>query len=205
MERGIYMEDWKKDFLIAEYNHAANSFWENKQSGEKRVSFLVTLGTAVIAALVTLAKLGVENEKAIVKITAADFRVITLCALGSLLLLGVVAFGRMMFRHRVQNDYKRAMATVRKCFMEIGTGCYEPFKHHEKKVIKEMLTGSLAQMIAAFNGIIVAGLVMMLWRGLTYIWFYAIIAFGAFFIQSLFAACIYNVWSGKDKERDERN
>ena len=94
------MDENKKDFLIAEYNHAADSFWQNKHSGEKRVSFFITLGTAVMAALGAMAKVKIEDDGR--GISGDDLRIIILCALGSLLLFGIVTFARMMRRHRVR-------------------------------------------------------------------------------------------------------
>jgi len=42
-------------FLLAEHEHFGDSFWRNEETGEKRVNFLITLVTAVLAALVALA------------------------------------------------------------------------------------------------------------------------------------------------------
>jgi len=42
----------KQDFLLAEYQQYSEAFWRNEEAGERRVTFFITLATAVIAALV---------------------------------------------------------------------------------------------------------------------------------------------------------
>ena len=47
-------EKHTRDFLLNEHRYFAESFWKNEETGEKRVTFFITLITAVISALVVL-------------------------------------------------------------------------------------------------------------------------------------------------------
>lgn len=95
------------DLLLAELKIFAESFWRNEETGEKRVNFFITLVTAVIAALVTLATSNLKKNVV---------HLITLFALFGVLCFGVIVLLRMIQRNKVTDEYKKAMDMIRSHF-----------------------------------------------------------------------------------------
>ena len=81
-----------EDLLTTEYKRFSELREKNEEAGERRISFLITLVSAVITALIALwSKTG--------DIAAAG------ALLGGLLLFGEVTFLRMVHRDRVTKEY----------------------------------------------------------------------------------------------------
>ena len=114
-------------FLRAEYQHLANSFWRNEEAGEKRVTFFITLVTAVIAALVTLAK----SENGLLYKICGENGIYGIAgyALLALLLFGITTLRRMIKRNQVTDEYKRVMDMIRSRFRNWDSWLqdYQPF------------------------------------------------------------------------------
>lgn len=110
-----------KEIMITQYKAFSDSFWRNEELGERRVNFLITLVTAVIAALVGLRE--VQN------LPTEEFLPLTILAVIALLLLSVVTWRRMLKRNRVTDEYKRAMGIVSNWFEKKNTQlkAYRPF------------------------------------------------------------------------------
>ncbi|KPL26210.1 MAG: hypothetical protein AMS23_02615 [Bacteroides sp. SM1_62] len=106
--------NYSKDFLLAEYNHFAESFWRNEEVGEKRVNFFITLVTAVLAAIVALATKDGDF------LTTGVICPIAIFALLLLLLFGRVILKRMIKRNITTDEYKMAMAMIRSRFRHWG-------------------------------------------------------------------------------------
>jgi hypothetical protein len=142
-----------EEFLLAEYRNLADSFWRNEDAGERRVNFFITLVTAVISALVALATRATDLRSDVVS-------ALVIFALLALLAFGVITLLRMMRRNRATDEYKRAMAQVRKFFKEEDERLrdYQPFP----KSARTIGSGGLAEMVAVFNALIVAALGVVL-------------------------------------------
>jgi heme exporter protein D len=136
----------KNDFLIADFQHWSESYWREEEVGERRVNFLVTLSTAVIAGLVALHE---------VHGFGAGFFWVAAGALLSLLTLGIVTLMRVLRRNEKVDGYIHAIRTYRRHFVS------EPLL---KKVLEEvppprtLATGGLALMVSCMNGLVLAAL-----------------------------------------------
>ena len=141
------------DFLLAEYENLAESFWRNEELGERRLNFFITLVTAVIAALVALATK--ENNA----LTPADVKLIAVYALLALLVFGLVTMIRLIKRNRTTDEYKRGMTKIRDQFREADARLanYQPF---EKKQ-RTLFAGGLVEIVAVIYSLIVAALVAL--------------------------------------------
>ena len=108
-------------FMLDQYKALSDSFWHNEESGERRVNFLITLATAVIAAIVALVK--------VEKLELESFLLPSILAVMALLLLGIVTWRRMLMRNRATDEYKRGMEIVRSWFeaKDPALEVYKPF------------------------------------------------------------------------------
>lgn len=147
-EGGAVTEKKTDEFLMAEYRVFAESFWRNEESGERRVNFLITLVTTVIAAAVAL-------------ITQADpsregTLLAVLFALFGLLTFGIVTLLRMLRRNHVTDEYKHAMDRIRDYFRDAAAdrrlADYEPFP---KKAGRKAGTGGLVDIVSLVNSLVV--------------------------------------------------
>jgi hypothetical protein len=134
------------DFLIAEYEHFADSFWRTEELGEKRVNFFISLLTAAVAGLVVLATSESGFSDSQVQWVAFSVGV-------ALLLLGLSTLLRMLRRNEVTDQYKRAMGLVRKTFMNrYPLEGYEPFP--PTPLPRRLFSGGLAQTTALLNSMV---------------------------------------------------
>jgi hypothetical protein len=81
-----------KEFLLAEYDNVADSFWKNEQTGETRVNWFLGIITAGAAGLIGLAS--AEHRP-----YGEPLRLIYLGALFALLCFGVVTLFRIIKRN----------------------------------------------------------------------------------------------------------
>jgi putative (di)nucleoside polyphosphate hydrolase len=94
------------DFLVADFQHFAESYWRNEEMGERRLQFLIGLVTATAGGIGLIGK------------TDAGFlwsEVRGLALVAALLLLGfgLLTFRRMLHRRRVTKEYLGAMRLIR--------------------------------------------------------------------------------------------
>jgi undecaprenyl pyrophosphate phosphatase UppP len=92
---------------LADYQYLCESFWRNEEIGETRVKFFITLVTAVLAALVALAKSKNESVSNDVIILIAIF------AIFALFTVGIVILFRIIKRNEVTDGYKKDMDEIR--------------------------------------------------------------------------------------------
>jgi len=138
-----------EDFLLAEYRYIGDSFWRNEETGEKRVSYYMTLATAVIGALVALTTSDFGSSLALYGIV--------FFALFSLLAIGVIMLLRMIHRNRVSDDYKRAMDLVRSKFSDEDDRLreYQPFL---KPGGRKVGNGGLVDVLSIVNSLVVTAI-----------------------------------------------
>jgi hypothetical protein len=156
-----------KDLLEADLKYLAEAFWKNESSGETRVKFLFTFLTAVISALVALAttvKIGKPPDPGLapwIDITKVTW--ISVFALGSMLLLGLITFFQLVGSNCLRDEHKAASDYVRRCYRELYKSThfqgYEPFP---RMPTGRPSIGSFAQMVAVINGMILGAFVFML-------------------------------------------
>jgi hypothetical protein len=136
------------EFLIAEYQHFADSFWRTEELGEKRLNFFISLLTAAVAGLILLA----TSESSF---STSDVQWIAFFTGIALLLLGLSTLLRMLRRNDVADQYKDAMDLVRSNFCDrYRLIDYKPFK----KLPRTLFTGGLAQTAALMNSMIAAAI-----------------------------------------------
>jgi hypothetical protein len=157
-----------EDFLLAEYQHLMNSFWQSEEVGESRVNFFITLTTAVITALVAIGGNGIPVQD-------GEVDPIFFWALVASLLFGVVTLGRIIHRNLESHKYLRAANRIRRYFADRDQAIlrylyYGPYddqpqrKKEWKKWYKifSLGTGGLVEMVALMNSLIVAALFALL-------------------------------------------
>jgi len=158
--------DRLKSLLLEEYKHLCESYLSNEELGERRVTFFLTLTTAVIAAIVAIQK-GV--------ISVADGRVgpILVVGLVVLLMFGIVTLVRIIRRNERTDEYLQGLAKLRKYFVkeEKAAEClvFNPYgkpPRHKREKIFSLGTGGLVEMVALMNSLIVAALFVLLINGL---------------------------------------
>ena len=151
------LSERSKDLLLAEHEHFADSFWRNEEAGEKRVTFFITLVTAVLAAIVALAtKQG--------SLTEGQIGGIAFAACLSLLAVGILTFRRLIHRNGVTDEYKVAMAQIRSRFIACdprGLAGYDPFPKRTGGA-RSFGRGGLTDLVAVVDSIIVAAAIAAL-------------------------------------------
>ena len=119
------------DFLIAEHQHFAESFWRTEELGEKRLNFFISLLTAAAAGLVVLAT--AESG-----FTDSHVQWVSFATGLALLLVGVSTFLRMLRRNEVTDQYKDAMNLVRESFRtRYALEGYAPFEKLPRRSSQE--------------------------------------------------------------------
>lgn len=147
------MDDEK--LLLKEYEHFSESLWRNEEIGEKRVSFFISLVTAVLAAITALL------TGKFTTIEPEQIDTIVSSVLTGLLVLGIMTFLRMINRNKVTDEYKNILTYIRENLRRRAKTLqdyqlsFRPPKHN-------MLRGGLAETVAAINSLIFAGLIYFL-------------------------------------------
>jgi hypothetical protein len=104
-----------KELMLADLVRFEDAVWKNEDIGAKRFDFFVTLLTAVTAGLVAL--WSTDRAK------AADFQAsLTLWtgrAVLALLVLGLVAYRRMLHRDKITAEYKRTANAIRRSYRSV--------------------------------------------------------------------------------------
>ncbi|SEL93889.1 NUDIX domain-containing protein [Syntrophus gentianae] len=148
-------EDAAKELLLADLSHLQESFWKNEETGEKRVTFFITLVTAVITALVAI-----SGEKGVTDNLLKEL--LLYFAFSSLFLVGLVTLFRLIKRNEVTDGYKKDMRNIRERFRDYydDRGVlfrYRPFASPDEKKSSELRKfGGLAYTVAAINSLLVA-------------------------------------------------
>lgn len=176
-------ESLRRDLLLRDFEYSSQSFWKNEELGERRVQFLITLVTAVMAGLGALYGYSVETVRmtgvtAEAAEDAAGHTVgwVAIPALIGLLVIGFVTFLRMVNRDKVTDDYKERSDQIRRVVLGdlVHFWLYEPeeLKNVEqgkppsvpglgKKLARSWLSGGLAMTVASINGLLAGVLVAL--------------------------------------------
>jgi 8-oxo-dGTP pyrophosphatase MutT (NUDIX family) len=103
--------DLIKEFLLAEHLRYDEMFRFNEKTGEKRLTFFLTLSAAVMGAIVKLYDGAAPN---VVRGRLVPLLVLT--ALSGLLLVGLVIYKRLIRRNEVTEGYKNNLDQIRDLF-----------------------------------------------------------------------------------------
>jgi len=153
------MEDEK--LLLAEYQQYSEAFWRNEEAGERRVTFFITLTTAIIAAIVALRTSTLQPSE-------LGMRQITSAALAGVVIFGLATFLRMLQRDRVTDEYKAILRYLREQLRRRTTGLDEydlPFRAPRHWLFR----GGLAVTVALMNSFVLTVLTA-LWIQGTWKW-----------------------------------
>lgn len=149
------MDDEK--LLLAEYEQYSEAFWKNEEAGERRLTFFVTLTTAIVAAIVALLTSDKVNPNLRIK-------PIALAALSGALIFGIATFVRMLQRDRVTDEYKAVLRYLREELRKRANGL-EEYELPRKSGRHYLLRGGLAVTVALMNSFILAVLTALLIEG----------------------------------------
>ena len=133
-----------KNLYLADLEHFGEALLRTEEMGEKRLSFFLTLVTAVITAAVALA----TADR-----VPANLHVETLVpgALYALLAVGMLTYLRMLQRNAVTDGYIKTLKHIRCEYAKLaGRDSYNPVKHARE--VPPMLRAGYAQTVAAANG-----------------------------------------------------
>ncbi len=149
-----------KEFLLAEYQNVAESFWKNEQTGETRVNWFIGIVTAGAGGLIGLAS--AEHRP-----HGEPLRLIYLAALFALLCFGIVTLFRIVKRNEKTDGYKDDAQRIRGLFQDRFDDAdilqnYHSFgpKNPDKGVARTF--GGLAHTVSTINSLILAGLAAIL-------------------------------------------
>lgn len=143
-----------ENLLLAEYKRYAESFWKNEEVGEKRVSFFITLVTAILAALVAL----LTSKDA--SLEQESIRQIVIGTMIGVLIFGILIFLRILRRDRVTDEYKKILDYIRETYKNSSNlDEYNlPFQPPQKMLFQ----GGLAFLVAAINSFVFACFIYLL-------------------------------------------
>ena len=146
MSNGDVEEPDMKSLLLADLEHFGDALLRNEEMGEKRLSFFLTLVTAVIAAVGALLSEKVQ--------TTLNVKELVPGALYALLVVGILTYLRMLQRNAVTDGYIKTMTHIRCEYAKLaGVDGYNPVKHARR--VPALLRAGYAQTVAAANGGIV--------------------------------------------------
>lgn len=140
--------------LTKEYDRFADRFAQNELVGEKRLNFFITLATAFIAGLVTLAT---SN-----KLSLSSLWLISATALSSLILFGNFTYFRMLQRKKVNTECKVGLDYTVHQLRSRSEGLEN---YAFKYFTKNRFTGGYTDTVALINSLLLgllAGLVALL-------------------------------------------
>ncbi len=139
-----------EELLFAEYRHFSTALLKNEELGERRVSFFISLITAVMAGLVALWKTFGEP--------ASNFplRLITSAALLTLAVFGFVTFLRMLQRNHVTDEFKGLLDYLRERLSALAPAELQSYDLPFRSSRPRWLRGGLAPTVAALNWLILA-------------------------------------------------
>ncbi|MGI8918634.1 MAG: NUDIX domain-containing protein [Pyrinomonadaceae bacterium] len=145
-----------KDFLLAEYQNAADSFWKNEQTGETRVNWFIGIVTAAVGGLfgLTTAEHRPHGE---------PLRLIYLAALFALLSFGLVTLLRIIKRNETTDGYKQDARRIRRLFAQSLDDAgvlrnYGSFgdSNEPKETLRKL--GGLSHTVSTINSLLLAAI-----------------------------------------------
>lgn len=145
-----------KDLLIADLEHFGESLWKNEEVGEKRLSFFITVTTAVGGGLAALHARPGEAAQELFRATAR-------AGLGALLVLGLLAFLRMLHRNRVTDQYKETLASIRLVYAAHCADLASYSVPASASLGRRWLRGGYAETFAVMSGMLLTALLVLGW------------------------------------------
>lgn len=148
------MDPQSKDFLLAEHQYFREAFWRNEEIGDKRLTFLIGLVTAVMGGLVALAAKGSQA-------TLDNMRQLATAASAALLVFGIATLLRIVRRNKVADEYKAALDRVRDQFRnnDRELGSYFPFPARQRR---RLGTGGILEVVMVVNSVVAAVLTALI-------------------------------------------
>ena len=143
----LRLEEGRKDFLIAEYSHFAESFLHNEEDGDRRATFFITVA-GIFAGLV-------GNASAETLTAAHDYLVAGLVAVLS---LGIFTFMRIVRRNLNADKYLAGLARLRRLFFAADVDWVlveSPRETTQRRFTDELKKSGWLAPVAVVNGLIV--------------------------------------------------
>ena len=158
-----------KDLLLEEYRAVTDSLANSEQAGETRVNWLIGIVTAAIGGLIALC----SAER---RIGSELICALVIVSLAALLVFGLITLFRIMKRNAVTDGLKQDVSTIRQAIKDHFDPerlllYYQPFGQQYGPRLTELPDpaapthegvrkfGGLAHIVAAINGLLLAGLV----------------------------------------------
>lgn len=177
------------NFLLEEYRYFSDWFKRSEETGEKRLSFFITLVTAIIAVTMTFITSATEFPE--ILSFYAPF-IITL--LISILVLGMLTFGRIIKRNKDSDGYKKDIDRIRSFFKDKYKEELQEYECYHEIKGRKILTGGVADVIISMNSILFAITVLFLtftFPLLLRVFLFILSFFGIFIISEYIALIQY--------------
>ncbi len=148
-------------FLLEEYKHLSALLRENEEAGDRRITLLLTLTTAVSAGLMAL-----FTSKGTCP-TTVNFSIIVNGSFAALLVLGLITLRRVYKRNKTTDSYKVSMDYIRFCFAAYDRRLvsHHPFKTSNEPLSfwerHRFLNGGLLTITCILNSAFISALCMM--------------------------------------------
>ncbi len=148
------MEPQSKEFLLAEHQYFREAFWRNEEVGDKRLTFLIGLVTAVMGGLVALAGKGSQ-------VSLDNMRRLAIAASAALLVFGIATLLRIVQRNKVADEYKAALDRIRDHFRKQDRELfsYAPFPAGQRR---RLVTGGILEAVMLVNSVVAAVLATLI-------------------------------------------
>lgn len=147
-----------EDFLLQEYSYYAESFWKSEETGEQKLTLLITLISAVLAGLIILLSTPFDNPSSI--INTSNLVLLANFMLSVLLLFGLLTLLRVIKRNSVSDEYKKALDNIRDVFTQElyprELEQYKTYQYQHRLRPRKILTGGLVDTVIVLNSLIVA-------------------------------------------------
>jgi len=175
------------NFLLEEYRYFSDWFKRSEETGEKRLNFFITLVTAIIAVIMALITSTTEFPEIL-----STYTPIIISLLLSLLVLGILTFGRIIKRNKDSDGYKKDIDHIRSFFKDKYKKELQDYRFYHEIKGRKILTGGVADMIISMNSILFAITVLFLTFNFTLLLrvFLFILSFFGIFIISEYIALI---------------
>ena len=144
-------------FLLEEYRYFSDWFKRSEETGEKRLNFYITLVTAIIAVIMTFITSTTEFPEIL-----STYTPIIISLLLSLLVLGILTFGRIIKRNKVSDGYKKDIDHIRSFFKVKYKEELQDYEFFHEIKGRKILTGGVADVIISMNSILFAITVLFL-------------------------------------------
>lgn len=150
-------------FMLAEYQRHLEGFWRSEELGERRLSFFLTIVTAVLGAIALV----IDAEAALV----GQIDPLIFYALGAILLLGALTLARVVRRNLTSSAELRAAGRLRRYFVDRDPAIsrYLYYKAYDDRPVRmrawrhllSLGAGGYVETIALINAFVVAAVALL--------------------------------------------